>query len=834
MIHPGRTSALLIIIALCLTVVFTQAQESGNTDIHIRVPVENQAQVEQLIQLGMQIEANIVKNFMAEGFVSTESLENIKSAGFEIVFTDDPQLEDKFVTDGLYKDHYYTYEEVKSSLDQWEEQLPDMAKVELAGKSLQGKNIWLLRLTGAPEDSPRQRIFISGSCHGNEKIGTECAMRIAKHLMDNYDSDPQITEIMNRSEIMILPIVNVDGFPDRRTLSNGKDPNRCYGFQVGGEGEGRPYAYPEMQIHRNLLIEGPWYFSLDFHSGIRTLLQPWFSGVTNRPDDAEFKKLASVYQVHNTVDDLKNSDIIRLGGQGIACDGAYGTSGTLSMLPEVYGDGYNPPANGIENVTDINLSSFLASIKEIQKGLKGSVRCAQTDMPLYARITVKDQGVPVFTYNKSGAYFKYISNPSGSYQVTAFVNGYESETKTVQIDYSNGFTELNFELEPVPSDKHAALSVLAIQTSNEMSINDILSCLEKNDGNGTPLDGVIVLDMGPAPSSIINIQGNDLTVHCTNNGSYTVYAASDIDLLDSEQSKIGDGQGTQSFDLETIGLNTARYIQIKTSSAVIDAVEGEGENDPDPDPDEVVEIKNGQIVTDISEKKDQWKYYKVRLPEGAANLEIKITGGSGDADLYTRFGEKPIDSDYDCRPYRVGNNETCSEPVTSQGWYFIGLFGWDDFSGISLSVIFDEQDSDPRYCKADGVSQLYEYIKNISIGPFSNPSASSGYSNFTSLIINMNAGSDYRIGLTPGFIDKSYNEYWRIWIDLNSDGDFEDLGEMVFEDSGNSELTGIVTVPESAIAGNTRMRISMKYNGHVDSCGTFPSGEVEDYTVSIK
>ncbi len=34
--------------------------------------------------------------------------------------------------------------------------------------------------------------------------------------------------------------------------------------------------------------------------------------------------------------------------------------------------------------------------------------------------------------------------------------------------------------------------------------------------------------------------------------------------------------------------------------------------------------------------------------------------GSGDPDLYVRFGAEPTTRDYDCRPYRNGATETCS------------------------------------------------------------------------------------------------------------------------------------------------------------------------------
>jgi hypothetical protein len=42
-----------------------------------------------------------------------------------------------------------------------------------------------------------------------------------------------------------------------------------------------------------------------------------------------------------------------------------------------------------------------------------------------------------------------------------------------------------------------------------------------------------------------------------------------------------------------------------------------------------------------------------------------VMQGTGDPDLYVNFGEKPNFSQYVCRPYRVGADETCTLDVPS-------------------------------------------------------------------------------------------------------------------------------------------------------------------------
>jgi hypothetical protein len=137
------------------------------------------------------------------------------------------------------------------------------------------------------------------------------------------------------------------------------------------------------------------------------------------------------------------------------------------------------------------------------------------------------------------------------------------------------------------------------------------------------------------------------------------------------------------------------------------------------------------------------------------------------------------------------------------------------------------------YCTSSGSSQSYEWIARVRVANLDNSSGASGYSNFTSLSANLTRGVSASVYLYPGFSGSSYNEYWKIWIDLNHDGDFTDAGEEVFSGYGSSTVSGSFTVPTSATTGSTRMRVSMRYGGAPPACGTFTWGEVEDYTANI-
>ena len=139
-----------------------------------------------------------------------------------------------------------------------------------------------------------------------------------------------------------------------------------------------------------------------------------------------------------------------------------------------------------------------------------------------------------------------------------------------------------------------------------------------------------------------------------------------------------------------------------------------------------------------------------------------------------------------------------------------------------------------NYCTSEGAVQNLEWIENVGLNDLFNASGEDdGYGDFTNLTANLQAGGTYPLVLNPGFANNIHQEYWKVWIDYNQDGDFDDANELLYEGNNSGAITADVSIPQAVNNGLTRMRVSMSWNNEPASCGTFSFGEVEDYSVNI-
>jgi microbial collagenase len=95
-------------------------------------------------------------------------------------------------------------------------------------------------------------------------------------------------------------------------------------------------------------------------------------------------------------------------------------------------------------------------------------------------------------------------------------------------------------------------------------------------------------------------------------------------------------------------------------------------------------LANGVGVTIADAAINHQQNWTMVVPAGATNLVFSISGGTGDADLYVKFGSAPTLTSYDCRPYLVGNNETCTISNVQAGTYYVMVNAYAAYSGATL------------------------------------------------------------------------------------------------------------------------------------------------------
>jgi leucyl aminopeptidase len=99
-------------------------------------------------------------------------------------------------------------------------------------------------------------------------------------------------------------------------------------------------------------------------------------------------------------------------------------------------------------------------------------------------------------------------------------------------------------------------------------------------------------------------------------------------------------------------------------------------------------LSNGVPVTGLSAAANVDKVYTLVVPAGATNLKFTTTGGTGDADLYAKFGSAPTLTVNDCKSEGSTSAETCTIATAQAGTYYVMVHAYAAYSGVSLTGSF--------------------------------------------------------------------------------------------------------------------------------------------------
>ncbi len=168
--------------------------------------------------------------------------------------------------------------------------------------------VWCLKVSDNPtQEEEEPNAYVMGGIHSNELISVEVTMAALSYILENYGTDPEITNIVNSQQIWFVPIINPDGYtmviedsstthrknirdnndnmaPDGGNV-DGVDLNRNFGYVWGDNGTSNypwsniyhgPEAWSEIETQyiRDLLQHRKFYAGITYHSYAQYILYP--------------------------------------------------------------------------------------------------------------------------------------------------------------------------------------------------------------------------------------------------------------------------------------------------------------------------------------------------------------------------------------------------------------------------------------------------------------------------------------------------------------------------------------------------------------------------------
>lgn len=272
------------------------------------------------LRLNFPLDPLLADGFKVYFLVERKYLEAIRESGY--VFTlETSRFEPKRETGlrlkadgaGGLNGAYHSYRELAAELKSLAASYPTLARLYVPGRSLENRNIYALKISDNPglsEDEPG--IALLGGHHAREWISVEVPLLIGRYLLENYQREDRVRDLVNSAEIWIVPLVNPDGLEysilnyrlwrkNRRLNQDGSygvDLNRNYSYQwaydnIGSSQEPSsavfrgtgPFSEPETEGIRNLFQNHRMSAAISYHSFSQLILYPW--GYLDQPPEDE-------------------------------------------------------------------------------------------------------------------------------------------------------------------------------------------------------------------------------------------------------------------------------------------------------------------------------------------------------------------------------------------------------------------------------------------------------------------------------------------------------------------------------------------------------------------
>jgi len=434
---------------------------AGEAPRAYRVELTMPADVDRLESWGVRVDAR--EGRTATVYATAAQRERLAAEGFAPVALPRP----KSLAD------YPPFEEVVETLEAYAGAYPEICRLEEIGRSTLGREIVALRITDRPEvEEDEPEVKVVSTIHGDEPFGTALCLDLIDRLLGGYGVDAAVTELIDETDIRVLPILNPDGYAGgTRTNATGVDLNRDFPrypgeFAAGTVYDGAPVLTAgraaETAAAMAWIAENSFVLSAQLHTGALVANYPYDddglpTGVYQAaPDDLVFRELAMTYSALNPpmfasevfAGGITNGAawyVVRGGMQ----DWNYRYAGCMELTFEL-GVDKAPPKDAWPGLFADNRDAMLAFLGSVHRGVRGVVTDAETGAPLYARVRVEGNAQPVFTDPDVGDYHRILL--PGRYALTVEAEGYRSVTFEEIDVVSAGAVRVDAALEPTDED----------------------------------------------------------------------------------------------------------------------------------------------------------------------------------------------------------------------------------------------------------------------------------------------------------------------------------------------------------------------------------------------
>ncbi len=222
------------------------------------------------------------------------------------------KIEFKFLADQQNKfegSGYPSFEMIEAELKSLKRKYSHISQLQSIGKSVQGRNLLVMKISSQPQnDLIQPEVKFIANMHGDEITGREVMMRLIRDLLESYENgDELITNLIDQTEIFIMPSMNPDGAELRqRANAEWVDLNRDFpDFSTDDRVSSIEWRAPETRAVMRWQTQRQFALSANFHGGAEVVNYMWDTIFDEHPLLNLLKSISLDYS--SRVSYLKNS-----------------------------------------------------------------------------------------------------------------------------------------------------------------------------------------------------------------------------------------------------------------------------------------------------------------------------------------------------------------------------------------------------------------------------------------------------------------------------------------------------------------------------------------------